>query len=100
MYELIKTQPVAKFYYKGTKTHPVQRTVLITESNKDFFKGYEIRSGAEVRDVDQAPIKSFRRDEIARVEQLRSDSALRKTMKKDASTMTRMSINRLNEVGV
>lgn len=70
-YKLVNTHPVARFYYKGSHSHPVQRTVLITESNESHIIGYEVRVGKVVRNPNAAPIKSFLRRKIARVEQRR-----------------------------
>jgi hypothetical protein len=67
---LVRKKPVARFYYKGHHTHPVRRTVLLTDVTEDLVRGYEIREGSEVRGLVQAPIKSFRRDRIALLSQL------------------------------
>jgi hypothetical protein len=48
-YPIIRNKPVAQFWYKGTHSHPVKRTVLITEQTKDYFKGYEVREGTQFR---------------------------------------------------
>ena len=49
-YNLIKTQPVAKFFYKGqSHTHPVRRTVAMIENTPNYIRGFELREGAEVR---------------------------------------------------
>lgn len=88
-YDIIRNQPVAKFFYKGTHSHPVKRTVLITEQNRDYFTGYEVREGINLRTIDEAPIKSFRKDKIATTSQLRTDSPM--YSKKDEPTLTRMS---------
>src|SRR5579859_5410932 len=97
-YDIIKNQPVAKFFYKGTHSHPVKRTVFITENERDYIKGYEVREGTDVRDVDDAPVKTFRKDKIATTSQLRTDNPL--WNKKDKCTLTRMSISQLDECGV
>lgn len=96
MYDVIKTKPVAKFFYKGTNSRPVSRTVLITENKGKVFLGYEIQQGNTVRDVSKAPIKSYRKDWIATVGQLRSDNSLRKTRKENESTLTRLSLAEAN----
>lgn len=70
-YKLVNTHPVARFYYKGSHSHPVQRTVLITESTEDRIIGYEVRAGKIVRQPNAAPIKSYLRRKIAKVEGLR-----------------------------
>ena len=94
--ELIRNKPVAQFFYKGTHSHPVQRTVLITEQNRDVLTGYEIRSGREIREMDDAPIKTFSRDKIAMTNQLRGGSKV----KNGVSTLERMSITQLKKAGV
>lgn len=70
-YKLVNTHPVARFYYKGNHSHPVQRTVLITESNDDRIIGYEVRAGKAVRQPADAPIKSYLRRKIAKIKQRR-----------------------------
>lgn len=60
----IKSMPVAKFYYKGSHSHPIRRTILIIETTKDIIRGYELREGHTVRKLKDAPIKSFRRKKI------------------------------------
>lgn len=98
-YPIIKSRPAAKFFYRGTHSHPIRRTVLITESTKEYIKGYEVREGQTVREVDEAPIKSFRLDKIAMTNELRSDSPMR-TKKVAKPTLERMSLTQLEEVGV
>jgi hypothetical protein len=70
-YKLVNTHPVARFYYKGSHSHPVQRTVLITESTEDRIIGYEVRVGSVVRQPNSAPIKSYLRRKIAKMKQRR-----------------------------
>lgn len=69
-YPVLKKKPVARFYYKGQHTHPVRRTILLTEITPTLVRGYELREGSEVRDAAEAPIKSFRKDRIALLSQL------------------------------
>lgn len=97
-YELVKTLPVARFWYKGHHTHPVRRTVLVTDSNRDFIRGYELRDGNIVRTAAKAPIKSYRRDKIARGNDLRADSTLRKMLAKK-STLVRRPLMDVVEIG-
>jgi hypothetical protein len=68
VYDLVKKQPVARFYYKGGHTHPVRRTVLVIEETPTLIKGYEFREGSTVRDADAAMlnVKSYRKDRIAK----------------------------------
>jgi hypothetical protein len=97
-YPIIRNKPVAQFWYKGTHSHPVKRTVLITEQTKDYFKGYEVREGTQLRDVEKAPIKSFSFEKVATTEQLRSDNPLRKG--KNRTTLTRMSVSQAEKAGL
>jgi hypothetical protein len=67
-YPVVRNQPVARFFYKGNShTHPVRRTVVLIESKPKYFRGYELREGAETRTFGQAPIKSFSKKKIARI---------------------------------
>lgn len=65
-YELVKNQPVARFYYKGQHNHPIRRTVLVVEENKNTITGYELREGKITRSFLKSPIKSYRKDKIAK----------------------------------
>lgn len=68
VYDLVGKLPVARFFYKGSHTHPVRRTVLIIEETPTMLRGYEVREGRAVRDVQEAMthIKSYRKDRIAK----------------------------------
>ena len=67
-YTPVRNQPVARFFYKGqSHTHPVRRTVVVIENKPNQIVGYELREGAQVRHFGQAPIKSYRKDRIARI---------------------------------
>lgn len=59
-------KPVARFYYQGSHTHPVRRTVLIIEERADMIIGYELREGSTVRTIKEAMkvVKSYRKDRI------------------------------------
>ncbi len=72
--EPVRNLPVARFYYQGSHSHPVRRTILVIESHRRFIRGYELREGSIERSLTTAPIKSYRRDEIA----LHSDLGARK----------------------
>lgn len=98
-YKLTKNLPVAKFWYKGTHSHPVKRTVLVIESDRYILTGYEIREGAEVRKLPKAPIKSYRRDRIARGRNLRAECPLRRESP-TKSTLVRKQIIDIIENGV
>ncbi len=66
-YDIVEKDPVAKFYYKGSShSHPVRRTILIIEDRPSLLIGYELRDGRETRTLDVAPVKSFRKDRIAK----------------------------------
>lgn len=82
-YKLVNTYPVARFYYKGGHSHPIQRTVLLTESTDTHITGYEVRAGKVVRPPNAAPVKSFLRRKIARVKNMRA------SMKKDYLVISR-----------
>lgn len=98
-YKLSKNVPVAKFWYKGNHSHPVKRTVLVIESDRYVLTGYEIREGSEIRKLGKAPIKSYRRDRIARGKNLRSDNRQREKMP-TKSTLVRKQILDLLENGI
>jgi hypothetical protein len=68
IYDLVAKKPVARFYYQGTHTHPVRRTVLIIEEKPNLIVGYEFREGQTVRTLAEAlnNVKSYRKDRIAK----------------------------------
>jgi hypothetical protein len=67
-YCLIRNLPVWKFFYKGTHSKPVRTTLAVTEIRGDIVKGYVLRRGNQVFSrLQDAPIKSFRKSEIATV---------------------------------
>jgi hypothetical protein len=68
-YPLVKALPVAKLYYQGSHTHPVRRTLLVTEVTPTVIRGYEVREGAITRPFASAPIKSYTRNKIAKIGQ-------------------------------
>jgi len=65
-YETVRERPIARFYYKGTHSHPVRRTVLIIENKPRFLRGYELREGSEVRSLNNAPVKTYTKSRIAK----------------------------------
>jgi len=66
-YKVIPTKrPVAKFYYQGSHTHPVRRTILVTEETSKYLTGYELREGNETRKLRNAPVKRYSKANIAR----------------------------------
>lgn len=97
-YEIVPNVPVARFFYKGTHTHPVKRTVLVTEQNRDYIVGYELREGTSVRPACKAPVKTYRRDRIAKGSSLRLDNPLRKLIP-NKSTLVRRPLIDIIELG-
>lgn len=92
-YKLVKSSPVAFFYYKGSHSHPVRRTVLVITTTVHLITGYELREGSEVRNYSKAPIRSYRRNKIARVKQC--GRRLRKRVEPtqlDRTTLQRVSL--------
>jgi len=65
-YDIVRTKPAAKFYYQGKHSHPVRRTVLVIEDLPEALVGYEIREGNVTRNARKAPVKTYRKDCIAR----------------------------------
>ncbi len=101
-YEFVKSQPVAKFFYKGDHTHPVRRTVLIVQQSDTLLTGYELREGSEVRDFKNAPVKSYRKDRIARICEIDLRRKLRKStdqVQLKRSTLTRYPLRDLIYTG-
>ena len=102
-YEPVRNQPVARFFYKGTHTHPVRRTVVIVENNSNTITGYELREGMTMRSMEKAPIKSYRKDTIALVNQLDKRRKLVKTTPKkyrNQSTLSRTGLFSLVTDGI
>ena len=65
-YCLIRNLPVWKFFYKGNHSKPVRTTIAVTEVTGNVVKGYVLRRGNEVfARLQDAPIKSFKKSEIA-----------------------------------
>jgi hypothetical protein len=86
--------PVARFYYQGSHSHPVRRTVLIVAETQTTFTGYELREGKTLRTYGDALIRTYRKDKIAKFGDY---SRLRKNRqnynRKDSeSTLTRSNI--------
>lgn len=99
-YEFVKDKPVAKFYYQGNHSHPVRRTVLIVEQNDKLITGYEIREGMNVRALNKAPIKSYKKADIAKIYQIDRKCSLRKkTKNKNSSTFVRQNLRELVKFG-
>jgi len=72
-YQVVRCQPVAKFYYAGSHSHPVRRTVLVTKNTRNHLTGYELREGVDVRHVtSKSPVKTYCKNKIACFGQCRS----------------------------
>jgi hypothetical protein len=63
---MVERKPIARFFYQGSHTHPIRRTVLLLKETADSFTGYELRAGRTVRALNQAPVKTYRKVDIAR----------------------------------
>ena len=100
-YKLVKNLPVAFFYYQGSHSHPVRRTVLVVTTTSRTITGFELRECNEVRNFTKAPVKSYRRGKIAKINQCgrrlrkRVDSRLLKK-----TTLKRVSLVDLVKKGV
>lgn len=94
MKSLIRNLPVALFYYKGTHSHPVKRVVLITENNQECLIGYEIQCAKTIRTREEAPVKSYKKEGIAKWGDYSRIRNAKKNRDKDhnQSTLQRMSI--------
>jgi hypothetical protein len=69
-YKITRSLPVAKFYYAGSHSHPVRRTILVIENQKNYIRGYELREGSVVRSATtKAPVKTYRKSRIANIGQ-------------------------------
>ena len=98
-YKIINNLPVAKFFYKGNHSHPVKRTILVINSNLNSITGYELREGIIIRKLSKSPIKTYKRQKIAKGKNLRLDSPLRKKLA-NKSTLIRKGIMNLLETGI
>lgn len=98
-YQIKSNLPVAKFFYQGTHSHPVKRTVLVIESTKKKITGYELREGNITRKLGKSPIKTYRRELIARGKNLRLENPLRKKAA-NKSTLIRKKLINLLECGI
>jgi len=67
MMNILKSLPVAKFFYQGNHTHPVRRTVLLVENTPKYLLGYEIRAGNEIFDLQTASLKRYNKSGIAKI---------------------------------
>jgi hypothetical protein len=94
-YKFVKDSPVAKFYYKGDHTHLIRRIIVIIESNEKLITGYELREGSCVRQFKDAPIKSFRKDRIAKVKELDQRRRIVSVLNPSKTTLKRFPLNEL-----
>lgn len=103
MYEITKNKPVARFFYRGQRhSHPIRRTVLVIFSTSTLITGYELREGSTVRKFKDAPIKSYRKDRIAKVNEIDKRRILVKTTPKNRrneSTLIRSDLMSLIKEG-
>ena len=101
-YPLVKSRPVAKFFYTGHHTHPVRRTVLLIESTPTYIRGYEVREGRTARSYRTAPIKTYSRNRIAKIGNIDSRRVLRAkaTLNEfENTTLTRTTVRELIRQG-
>lgn len=99
-YNFVKNQPVARLFYKGDHSHPVRRTIVIIDSNNKTITGYELREGSIVRDFKNAPIKSYRKDRIAKIGEIDKRRVLRKSAENlNKSTLVRQHLKDLIKLG-
>ena len=73
-YELVKTQPIAKFWYKGSHTHPMLKVGLVIKerTNATMITMYVLKDGKQTFKPEDAPVRAFRRDKIAKYYSLRA----------------------------
>jgi hypothetical protein len=68
IYEPVEKTPVAKFFYKGTHSRPIRRTVIVIKETRKIIVGYELREGNVLRSTKDAKnhIKSYLKSKIAK----------------------------------
>lgn len=69
-YPIVRNMPIADFYYPGSHSHPVRRKVLVIERSSKIIRGYELREGSVSRAWKDAPIKSYSRSKISKIQDL------------------------------
>lgn len=80
-YGLIRNLPVWKFFYKGTHSKPVRTTLAVTEVCGNVVKGYVLRRGNAVcARLQDAPIKSFKKSQIALIKGSKKTSLSKHTL--------------------
>ncbi len=102
MHRIISKKPVAKFRYKGSHSHPVRVTILVIENKSNLLTGYVLRSGSAVFSMNEAPIRSYRKDRIAKFGDYCRLKMSRKTYSKCnyESTLQRLSLLDLSKNGI
>lgn len=98
-YKSSNKMPVFRFWYKGSHRHPVRRTCLVLKTTAKIITAYELREGNEVRLLPKAPIKTYRRDKIAKGKNLRTNHPLRKK-KPEKTTLICKSLIDILESGI
>jgi hypothetical protein len=99
MKKYLKKNEIAVFYYQGGHSHPVKRVVVVVKSSPTHITGYEVREGFNIRETSKAPIKTYLKENIATVRQLRNDNKLRRNRKNwNKSTLIR--INSLKALSI
>lgn len=100
-YPIFRESSIAKFFYKGSHSHPVRRTIMIIDDKENHIIGYELREGKSQRDISNAPIKSYRKDKIAKIKQVDKRRIIRKKSKNiENTTLKKMSFLDLIKQGI
>ena len=73
--QIADKMPVAKFWYKGSHTHPVLKVglVIADRTNDDIITMYMFKDGQKTFPIGKNPIRSFRRDKISKHYSLRQE---------------------------
>jgi hypothetical protein len=104
-YPVVRQQTVAKFFYEGSHSHPVRRTVVLIEDRPFQLIGYELREGHDIRPFESAPIKSYNKGQIATIGQVDQRRKIVSEARKQGrspgtSTLRRNDLLDLAKVGV
>lgn len=87
-YGLVRNLPIWKFFYKGNHRRPIRTTLAVVENKGNVVTGYVLRRGNEVvTRLQDAPIHSFKKSQIAVMGQTRS-----KKGSKSKTTLTKHSL--------
>lgn len=88
VFPLVRNLPVWKFYYRGNHTHPVRTTIAVIENTTNTVTGYVLRRGNDVcARLQDAPIRTFKKSEIASYNQI--DSRSKKATNSSRTTLTK-----------